>query len=400
MRVEPMRRDLAIDFVRGAGILMIGVDHLTWLAEKFGSPEFVNPFITWIKIGWSSAAEFFVFFSGYLTGIVYLKTMQTHGVGMMWARAAQRSWHIYVLNLLTLCAVVMLLRSPLLFNDQLNAMTGISWLMGPQSGSMLAAFLGMRFEPLYFEILNLYIVLLLIAPAIVLLTRISTILPLVLSFGIWLFVQVNAAYTFSPTLNLSENFNPFGWQFMFVLGMLAGIHDIFRRLRAAWSHERLLLVSGGLLLLAFLLKALDYSNWSIPYLGPLEIPGFDKPNLGPLQVIHFLVSVVFVMQIIPRSEAAQRSLPMRAVASVGKRSLECFCLSTILVYVAVAIMARDMSFDAISIFIAGVAIVALLCIAAPVVGWIGDKPWRKPKPESARDAAGSEDPSAVARTVP
>ena len=30
-----MQRDLQIDFVRGAGILMIAVDHLGYLAERF-----------------------------------------------------------------------------------------------------------------------------------------------------------------------------------------------------------------------------------------------------------------------------------------------------------------------------------------------------------------------------
>ena len=86
-----MQRDLQIDFVRGAGILMIAVDHLGYLADKFASPDYINPFITWMRLGWSSAAEFFVFFSGYLTGLVYLKTLQVHGPGMLWARAAHSS---------------------------------------------------------------------------------------------------------------------------------------------------------------------------------------------------------------------------------------------------------------------------------------------------------------------
>lgn len=393
MRIE---RDPGIDFIRGVGILMIGIDHLTYLAAKVAPQEFINPFITWLKFGWSSAAEFFVFFSGFLTGIVYTKTMRTHGVGMMWARAAQRSWHIYVLNLLTLCAVLLFLNSPLLFDALVNRVTRVEGLTGPQAGANLLAFLGMRFEPLFFEILNLYIALLLLAPVVVLLSRISAWLPLLISCAVWLLVQISEAYALMPALTAAGNFNPFAWQLMFVLGMLAGIHDLFGRLRAVWSRQLLLRVSGALLLGALLLKVLDYADFPFAF----AMVGYDKPNLGPLQVVHFLVSVVFVMQILPPARELQSDLPARAVCSVGRRSLECFCLSTILAYVAVAVLARYGSFDPLSVYVAGVAVVLLLCVAAPVIAWIGGKPWNRPAPAGTREESHREEPAAVARGVP
>ncbi len=389
-------RNAAIDFIRGAGILMIGIDHFVYLAEKMGPDDFVSPFITWMKFGWSSAAEFFVFFSGFLTGIVYTKTMQTHGVGTMWARAAQRSWHIYVLNLLTLCAVLLFLNAPFLFDPQLSMVTGLAGLAGPQAGANLLGFLGMRYEPLYFEILNLYIALLLVAPVVVLLTRISAWLPLAISAVVWMLVQVSEARSVMPLLTAAGNFNPFAWQFMFVLGMLAGIHNIVGRLREVWARAMLLRVSGGLLLAAFLIKVLDYVDFPVAF----AVAGYDKPNLGPLQVVHFLIAVVFVMQIMPPSQQLQTDLAARAVCSVGRRSLECFCLSTILSYVAVAVLARYGAFDPLSLYVAGVAVVLLLCVAAPVVGWIAGKPWTRPAPAGKADEPRSEETSAVARGVP
>ena len=375
-RTAPLQRDIAIDFVRGAGILMIGLDHLEFLCQKLAAEEFFNPFITWIRIGWSGAAEFFVFFSGYLAGIVYLKTLQTHGVGMTWARAVQRSWHIYVLNLLTLCTVLLLMRTPLLSSPEVADVSRMAALMGPDAASAIAGFLGLRFAPLYFEILNLYIFLLLLVPVVVLLTRISVWLTLGVSFAVWLAVQINAVHGFAPLIGDNGNFNPFGWQFVFVLGALSGMHGIFRQLQERFSRDGLLKVSGGFLLLSLLVKMIDRSGWSVPLLGPVDIPGYDKPNLGGLQLVHFLFSVVFVMQIVPRSQAAQSSLPMRAVTNVGRRSLECFCMSTILVYAMAALLSRGQSFDPVSMLIAGTAIVVGLCLFALVVDWTDAKPWR------------------------
>lgn len=405
MRSETARaalpqRDAAIDLVRGAGILMIGIDHLEFLCEKLAGDGFINPFITWLRIGWSGAAEFFVFFSGYLAGIVYLKTLQTHGAGMMWARAAQRSWHIYVVNLLTLCAVLMLLRLPFLSSPEVNEASRLGALMGGDAAGAIAGFLGLQFAPLYFEILNLYIVLLLLVPIIILLSRLSPGLTLALSFTLWLAVQVNVDDGFAPWIVNHGNFNPFAWQFVFVLGALGGMHDIFRRLRERFSRDRLFVVSGSILLACFIVKVLDVSGWSLPLIGAFDVH-YDKPNLGALQIGHFLVSVVFVMQIMPRSASTLSSLPVRAVIDVGRRSLECFCMSSILVYVLAALLSRAGTFDPVSLLVAGAVIVTGLCVFARLVDWIDARPWRGSRRPAAEiePQAGADGPAVVRRAA-
>jgi len=392
-------RDQAIDIIRGAGILMIGVDHLEFLCQKLAGPGFVDPFLTWQRIGWSSAAEFFVFFSGYLTGIVYLKTLQVHGPVMMWARAAQRSWHIYVLNLLSLAAVLLLMTLPAFFSADINEATRIDALMGPQAAAAILGFLTLRFEPLYFEILNLYIVLLLLAPIAVLLIRVSPVLAASLSVAVWAAVQLDTAFGVVPLVRMTGSFNPFAWQLMFVLGMLGGTYGIFRKLRERWWHRSLLVTSGSLLAFALLIKIIDRSGWSVPLIGSFDMPGYNKPGLGSLQLVHFLVSVVFVMQLIPQRDAAVRSLPMRAVAGVGRRSLECFCMSTILVYVLSAILVKDGSFDPLPLLLAGAAIVIALCLFAPLVDWVEAKPWRKPGSAPAAQIRKDDMPSVARRAV-
>lgn len=372
-------RDLTIDIVRGLGILMIGVDHLAYLAEKIGPPDFVNPFMTWLRIGWSSAAEFFVFFSGYVVGLVYLKTLDQHGVVITWARAGQRAWRVYILNVVTLCMVLLLLHLGPFWSPRLAEVSQVQAFMGASAATAFVDFLQMRFAAMFFEILHLYVVLLLLVPLILLAAKASGVLLLLASLGLWFTVQLNEAYGIAPVLASQSNFNPLGWQLLFILGMLASINKVFERLARAVPRRRLLVVSGSLLLLALFLKGADRMNIALPLIGTFDMPGYDKANLGPLQLIHFLVSVVFVMQAMPRSESLKQSLPFRTVARVGARSLECFCLSTILVYAALGRLAQIDALGPVAVFSAGLVIVVLLCAFAPFMDWIDAKPWRGPR---------------------
>lgn len=372
-------RDLTIDLIRGIGILMIGVDHLAYIAEKFGTANFVNPFFTWLRVGWSSAAEFFVFFSGYVVGLVYVRTLRDQGLLLTWARAGQRAWRVYALNLLTLCAVFLLLQFEPFRSPRLDQISHMQAMMGPDAGIALVAFLKMQFSPMFFEILYLYVPLLLLVPVILLATRISSALVLMASFALWLLVQLNAAYGIGPALGNQGNFNLSGWQFVFVLGMLASIHQVFDKLARAFSRQRLLQVSGVLLLIAFTVKALDRADIAVPLIGKFDMPGYNKANLGPLQLVHFFISLVFVQQAVPRGDAVNKSLPLRIVARIGSRSLECFCFSTVLVYAAVARLWLLDAMDPLSLLAAGTVIVVALCAFVVVIDWFDSKPWRKPR---------------------
>ena len=59
---EAIERDLRLDFFRGIGLWMIFLDHI---------PDDVVSWLTLRNYGFSDAAEFFVFISGYLAGFIY-----------------------------------------------------------------------------------------------------------------------------------------------------------------------------------------------------------------------------------------------------------------------------------------------------------------------------------------
>jgi hypothetical protein len=57
-----VERDLRLDLFRGIGLWMIFLDHI---------PDDVVSWLTLRNYGFSDAAEFFVFISGYLAGYIY-----------------------------------------------------------------------------------------------------------------------------------------------------------------------------------------------------------------------------------------------------------------------------------------------------------------------------------------
>ena len=366
-----MRRDLAIDLVRGGGVLMIAVDHLGGLLRLTLGDHVAFPFITWTRVGWSSAAEFFVFFSGYLVGLIYTQTLQRQGVGLACARAAHRSWQIYVANLLMLCAVLVLLRLPWFASPPLEAATALERLTNEHAIAGLFGFLTLQAAPAFFEILHLYIVLLLVAPLLLLIARMSILVALACSVAVWACVQWN------PHFNLASwNFNPFAWQLVFVLGMLCSVGRVFEKLTGYFGRRALLIATGSLLLLALAVKTIDKTGASLPLIGAIDVTGINRTAVGPLLLLHFLVSVVFVMQVVPRSQAIEGNAFGRLIARVGQYSLECFCVSTVLVYAAAGWMTRTGTAGRVVVLVVGLLVIALVCLWAVFMHWLKAQPWR------------------------
>src|ERR1700747_985611 len=77
-------RDLRVDLYRGPGLWMIYLDHI---------PHDVVAWLTLRNYGFSDAAEFFVFISGYLAGYIYGPIIKTGhflaALKRLWKRAAE-----------------------------------------------------------------------------------------------------------------------------------------------------------------------------------------------------------------------------------------------------------------------------------------------------------------------
>ena len=86
-RVVTTSRDVRLDFFRGVALFLIFVDHI---------PGNVLSHFTVQSIGFSDAAEIFIFVSGYTAALVYCRAVLKQGVLIASAKVFHRVWQLYV----------------------------------------------------------------------------------------------------------------------------------------------------------------------------------------------------------------------------------------------------------------------------------------------------------------
>src|SRR5215831_6593441 len=155
---DPIERDLRLDFFRGIGLWMIFLDHI---------PHDVVGWLTLRNYGFSDAAEFFVFISGYLVGFIYTPVVR----GGLFLAALKRLWkragQLYVAHiLLFLLFTAQIARTARRFDnpmykDEFNVAQFLD-----RADVMIGQALLLKFKPVNLDVLPLYIVLMLAAPLV------------------------------------------------------------------------------------------------------------------------------------------------------------------------------------------------------------------------------------------
>src|SRR5260370_19426603 len=88
-----VERDFRLDLFRGMGLWMIFLDHI---------PDDVVAWLTLKNYGFSDAAEFFVFISGYLAGFIYGPIILGGNFIAATKRLLTRVWQMYVAHIMLL----------------------------------------------------------------------------------------------------------------------------------------------------------------------------------------------------------------------------------------------------------------------------------------------------------
>lgn len=389
MSTPVTERDSRIDFIRGFFILMMCVDHLGHLMQIIGNNAAAKVY-TYNSIGWSTGAEFFVFFSGYVIATVYSKSVLSRGFFRTQLRGLHRGWELYVRNGLVFLLVLALVYLLFPGNEGLLKSTRLN-LAGEYGGSLIMSFMTFAYFPTYLEVLPLYMVLMAVAPAFVYMHARSRWIPISVSAAVWLIVQ------FHPTLNFHTpgawHFNPFAWQFVFFLGMW--VAKEFPLTQFDRSHQgRKVTIVLSVLALCAVLKLMDKSDVILPFIGALDIPGHGKPNVEPLRLAHFLLVVYLIGIAMPPNEWIKSHIATRGVARVGTHSLDCFSTSIVLCYLIAGVFSLTGRGTA-EYFVLQVINTLVIVLLAFWFQWIKTPPWRAPPGGSAplaraREAAGSD----------
>ncbi len=324
------QRELRLDLFRGLALWLIFIDHV--------SPDV----LTWFTIrnyGFSDAAEIFIFISGYTAAFVYGRSMLESGFVTGTARILRRVWQIYTAHVLLFAVLIAevavataIAQQPFYIEEM-----GVKQFFNEPGATMVQALL-LRFRPLNMDVLPIYIVLMLLLPPVLWLTKRRADLPLILSAVLYVL-------TLRYDLHLSTypsgfwEFNPFAWQLLFVFGAWCALGGA-RRFSGIISSPVVLWAAFAYVLAAFSVTM----TWYFPQLDvmpgwlKLWIYPIDKTDLDILRFVHFLALAIIAVRFVPAGWPGLTSRWLWPLVLCGQHSLQIFCLGVALAFAGYALL--------------------------------------------------------------
>ena len=324
----PSGRDLRIDLFRGLALVMIFADHIPGnLYEHFTSRN----------LGFSDAAEGFVFMSGIAAALAYgpalARGLTWEGTSRLWGRA----WLLYLVHMVTAIWAIAIVSAAVQFwsADILLTKNAFKTLTTDPFGFLIGiASLGHQLG--YVNILPMYMALLLMAPGLIRLGQRAPLGLLAASTGLWAIAGLFRLNLPNYPMPGGWFFNPFAWQLVFSFGLLTGL-ALRQGRRLVAVRGWLVALAGGWLILSavwvhsdWMLATFGHGTWQLRQWGvPFFIAGFDKTFESLPRLLH-LLSLAYILSLpgIVAKIAAMRVLePLRML---GRHSLPVFATGTVL----------------------------------------------------------------------
>jgi hypothetical protein len=320
MTTSVTTRDLRLDLFRGVALVMIFINHVP---GNFASHW------THMNFGLSDAAEAFVFLSGFAAAIAYGPDFERgrHLLGA-W-RIAERAWTLYAFHLVLLMVVagIVALAYLRLASPEYLEMIEIGPLFRePQVAVVMA--LTLQWMPKYLDILPLYVVLLLLLPAMLMLVRHGALAVIAPSLALYAGAHLLGLNLPAHRDPGGWHLNPFAWQLLFAIGVVCG--HAWRSGRSAAPRHPALLWLAIAFLAGSLAARLSAGVLGEPHEWRFGIGLADKSRLGPLRVLHFLALSYVIAWMVPAGAAWLGSRWVRPLVLCGQASLPVFCLGTVL----------------------------------------------------------------------
>lgn len=330
-------RDARLDFFRGLCLAMIFINHVPGqIYENYTSRNF----------GFTDAAEGFVFMAGAAAGLAYSSGMARAPRWLTVSKIWGRAWLLYLVHVLVAFTAVGIAAFMLRVygNDDLITRANMEWFGKDLTGFMIGIPL-LTHQLGYVNILPMYIVLLLMAPALLMLAIRA---PRVLLWGSVALWALAGQFRIDPPNFPTYGkwfFNPISWEIIFALGMLTGV-ALKQGKRFVPVHRGLFWASVGYLIFAF-----TWLHWPafelagghfLSRLGahgvPFYVIAFDKtfvavPRLLHLMALAYVLSMPGLVQRVAHAKLAQ------PFVTLGQNALPVFAFGTVLAFVGQAIKA-------------------------------------------------------------
>jgi hypothetical protein len=307
-----------IDFWRGAVLIAIVVDHIPGNLLESVTPR---------NFGLSDSSEAFVFISGVSVGMVYAPRAASRGLRAVVRGCLERALKLYGVHVvLTLSALVIFAIAFWMTGvEDLIEAHGRSYVFEqPVSGFAGLAFLTHQLG--YFNILPLYIVLMLWAPLALALAMRDVRLALVTSATVY---AASRAFELRPP-NWPEPgswfFNPFAWQLIFTVGLVSAI--VWRRGPPRATPG---LVFLSIVVLALAALVVTDGAGAAQGLRDSAASRLDvaKQDLGLARLAHF-AALAYLIAAAPQLKRVIDSAAGRAVQRLGRNGLAVFAAGCVI----------------------------------------------------------------------
>ncbi|WP_225893025.1 MULTISPECIES: OpgC family protein [unclassified Methylomonas] len=369
---SPQNRNLPLDFFRGLALIVIFINHM---------PD--NPWFWYTpsRFGLSDAAEVFVFSSGFASARAYGRCFERAGLWLGLVRVLHRCVQIYSAHLASfvLLALVCVVGNRWVPEMDDIQRLNIAYFFDATQQALYDLFT-LAYVPNYFDILPLYLLVIVWLPIFWLVSRLHVGMAFACSVTLyWASYYYGWELSADPVSGRKWYFNPYNWQLMFFTGYAFG---------AGWAkvsvkHGWLLAVCLGLVLVSIPLEH-EATYTRIKFWGELRAnltPWLDKSHLGVLRWLHLLALAYLMYRLCHwRSQWLHSPVP-RAVVIMGQQSLPIYLCSMVLSYAGgiwLDHLGRDEWSAAALVNLSGLG---LMLLAGQTMSWLDTKPWKVSQPE-------------------
>jgi hypothetical protein len=305
-------RLVELDFFRGLVLLVIVVDHI-------GGSMLSR--VTLHAYALCDAAEVFVFLGGYATATAWVALSTRRTAAEARQRFIRRAFEIYCAFIVT--ALLMLLISAILLAGDIDAPNLTTDDLDDVATAPLTALLDvalMRRQPYLAGVLPMYACFALAAPLTLPLARTKPWLLLALSTVLWALAPLAVPHLPHATAR-SWDFNPLGWQLLFVLGVIARTQPVFQRVDA---HRLGSIVTLGAFCIIATAAATRLNVGSLPFGGEF------KRNLAWFRALNFVGIAWLAAHAIQRGWVNRLARALPWIGVVGRNGLLAFVAGAVI----------------------------------------------------------------------
>jgi len=322
--MKPKHYDYRIDFFRGLSLIFIFINHI---------PDNAFSYFTSRTYALFDSAEVFMFLAGYSAALAYY-SLVPQGLQAFSLKALRRTRAIWTYHLLLVAGIM----AAAFVIGEAGIRTDYEIALDKLESDPVRVLLGaplLAFQAPLLDILPMYVMVMLLAPFLIWL-RVRGELALLAASGLmWMFTARFFPNIPTMTYDVSWNFNPFCWQFLFAIGLAFGWRARTNVPPVASGESRRVLDICCVLFVAFsacVLMTIAFETIDDVAANRLRAMYFslNKHTLDFWRLVGLLASAYLVARLVPKDAAWLQFRVVRWVCAAGAASLPIFALTVVL----------------------------------------------------------------------